>query len=338
MTSRLDAINNEIQSCVTQLRNTDSAVFLQTKVPDISKNGKFNEILICGHPIRIEIHNSLILNQTHPTVFLEHQETPEQTAKFFCEQFLQFEAFKTWCHKFDPAFFTDATFSTIYILSVQWFGSKIGFVEFKTDQKFTEKFNTKYKAMAIEKRVPADKIKNPEISNIVFMRGGSVAILVMLIADNGMRWGVLTVQPRAAIGKYNMAEIPAGMMDKDDNFFGVAAKELKEETGLVINSSDLEDLTEDLGYNVVYPSCGGCDEFMKFFLYRTKMANDKIESLRNKCTGAYEEGENIKLKVVPFDRMADHSPDMKTLTALYLYEQHCRRKHYVYDMYGERRG
>ena len=39
-------------------------------------------------------------------------------------------------------------------------------------------------------------------------------------------------------GKY-LLECPAGMMDEEGNFLGVAAKELKEETGIVIKSSDL---------------------------------------------------------------------------------------------------
>ena len=64
------------------------------------------------------------------------------------------------------------------------------------------------------------------------------------------------------------------------------------------------------------------------------MDKPRMESLQNKCTGAYEEGENIKVKVVPFDRLAEHSPDMKTLSALYLYEQRCRRRATMYATYG----
>jgi hypothetical protein len=65
------------------------------------------------------------------------------------------------------------------------------------------------------------------------------------------------------------------------------------------------------------------------------MNKKQLEELQNKCTGALEEGENIKLKVVPFDRLAEHSPDMKTLSALYLYEQRCKRRAIMYSAYGE---
>jgi ADP-sugar diphosphatase len=177
-------------------------------------------------------------------------------------------------------------------------------------------------------------MSSPNIPGIVFMRGGAVTILVIITSDSGMRYSILVVQPRVAIGKYSMAELPAGMIDNDDSFGGAAAKELEEETGLKINASDLEDLTEDMGYAHAYPSCGGCDEFMKFYLFSCKMGKKKLESFQSKCTGAFEEGENIKLKIVPFDRLAEHSPDMKTLSALYLYEQRCRRRATMYSTYG----
>ena len=40
------------------------------------------------------------------------------------------------------------------------------------------------------------------------------------------------------------------------------------------------------------------------------------------------------MKVVPFDRLAEYSPDMKTLSALYLYEQRCKRRAQMYSTYG----
>ena len=40
-----------------------------------------------------------------------------------------------------------------------------------------------------------------------------------------------------------MVEIPAGMLDGESNFVGVAAKELKEETGIEITAEKLINMT-----------------------------------------------------------------------------------------------
>merc|ERR1719324_1061144 len=102
------------------------------------------------------------------------------------------------------------------------------------------------------------------------MRGGSVAVLVIL--HHGDRRFTLTVrQPRVPVCLANIAEIPAGMLDGDGNFAGVAAKEMKEETGMELKQSDLIDMTELTYGNEVpgmFPSCGGSDEFNRIFLYR----------------------------------------------------------------------
>lgn len=59
-------------------------------------------------------------------------------------------------------------------------------------------------------------------------------------------------------GQYTL-ECPAGMLDEDGNFIGVAAKELKEETGLEIEEKKLIPLGS------IYPSPGGCDEEVILF-------------------------------------------------------------------------
>ena len=66
---------------------------------------------------------------------------------------------------------------------------------------------------------------------------------------------------------------------------------------------------------------GGCDEFLKFCLYEKVMSKEKIEELEGKCTGNREEGEEIKIKIVKLKHLAETCPDMKTLTALYLYRR-----------------
>jgi hypothetical protein len=213
---------------------------------------------------------------------LSKQSSTSWTYQLFAVM-LQTKAFKEWCHFFDPAFFECCDMKKIKIHSVDFFGPRIGFMKFETDIEYTPEMKNEYKKRAMiesnkkeiakaakERRSSILKtetdVKNPDIPAIVFMRGGAVAILVIILSDSGMRYSILVVQPRVTIGKFTMAELPAGMIDDDANFGGTAAKELEEETGIKINASDLEDLTEDMEYDRAYPSCGACDEFMKFYL------------------------------------------------------------------------
>lgn len=58
---------------------------------------------------------------------------------------------------------------------------------------------------------------------------------------------------------WSCEQIPAGMLDGDGNFKGVAAKEMEEETGLKMTMSELIDLTakEPRHHPGIFPSPGG---------------------------------------------------------------------------------
>jgi ADP-sugar diphosphatase len=132
--------------------------------------------------------------------------------------------------------------------------------------------------------------------------------MMILIAceEDRKQYTVLTVQPRVPVGKYNFPELPAGMLDDSGDFAGVAAKELKEETGIIVSTKDLVDLTEmAFGSDCagVYLSAGGCDEFLRLFLFRTVMSKTEIDKLQGKCTGILEEGEKIKLKIISINEL-----------------------------------
>jgi ADP-sugar diphosphatase len=126
--------------------------------------------------------------------------------------------------------------------------------------------------------------ENTAMSAVVFMRGGSVAMLLLIkCIDDGKYYTVLTRQPRVPIGGA-LYEIPAGMLDGNGNFAYVAAKELEEETGIVIREYDtnLTDLTQmmyDGEYPGVYPSAGGCDESMRIFLFTAEMTKTQLDKL-----------------------------------------------------------
>jgi len=113
------------------------------------------------------------------------------------------------------------------------------------------------------------------------------------------------------------------MLDGDGKFVGVAAKEMKEETGLDIAEDKLECLTDMVyGKDIsgMYPSPGGCDEFIKLYLYRQKVDDAFIKELEGKLGGLIEEGETIVLRVIPLDDLWKTAPDAKSLSALCIYQ------------------
>jgi ADP-sugar diphosphatase len=155
------------------------------------------------------------------------------------------------------------------------------------------------------------------------MRGGAVAVLVILHHE-GEQFTIMVRQPRVPIGFGNFAEIPAGMLDGDGNFAGIAAKEMKEETGIAIKESELIDMT-DLAYKGRYPgvytSCGGSDEFNRILLYQKAVTAAELESLNGKLTGVAEEGELINLQIVPLSSLWKMTSDAKSLMALTFYHK-----------------
>jgi ADP-sugar diphosphatase len=135
--------------------------------------------------------------------------------------------------------------------------------------------------------------KTIELPGAAFLRGDAVAILPILIdeADYTKRYVLTTVQPRVPTGEATCEEIPAGMMDDSQSFVGTAAKELKEETGIEIKESELQELGS------VSLSPGGCDEVIELFYVEKRMSADAIAALQGKCTGVIQEGESIKLRI-----------------------------------------
>lgn len=186
----------------------------------------------------------------------------------------------------------------VHLQSVDMFGPKVGFIKFKAD--VTDK-NGKF------------------VPGIVFMRGGSVAILCVLTCE-GADYTLLTVQPRVPTGSFAFTEVPAGMLDGSGNFGGVAAKELDEEAGIKINEKDLIDLSGACGYaKGVYLSPGGSDETIRFFLYRKDVTRTELDDLNGRCTGLATESEQITLKVAPLADLLKY-PDAKTIASYALYQ------------------
>lgn len=158
----------------------------------------------------------------------------------------------------------------------------------------------------------------------VFMRGGSVAVLPILEAiETGKKFTILVQLNSVPTASVLFPSIPAGMIDSEGHFSGHMAREIKEETGLIIHEKDLTDMTE-LAYGDrfqgMYPSVGGLDEYIRLFTFCERMKEAKIFELHEKLTGLVEEQEKIILKIIPFEDLWYSTSDGKALSALTLYE------------------
>ncbi|KAK7942731.1 uncharacterized protein PG986_011844 [Apiospora aurea] len=205
-----------------------------------------------------------------------------------------------------------ASLKSVEIQSVDWFGPNVGFMK------------TKPVIVSDDGR---------EIPGICFLRGGSVAVLIILRPRDAReeRMVVMTEQPRVPAGSLSFMEIPAGMLDTSDNFAGKAAKEIEEEVGLKIPHSELLDLTQlalskatrnpEGLLDAMYPSPGGSDEFITIYLWEKELDRQEIEDLRGKLTGIKTQGEMITLRLIEYEALwRECARDAKTLAAWALYE------------------
>jgi 8-oxo-dGTP pyrophosphatase MutT (NUDIX family) len=135
------------------------------------------------------------------------------------------------------------------------------------------------------------------MSNITFIRGNSVAILILVkvLSNNKAQekeYVLLCEQHRLPIGK-KAREIPAGMMDSEGNIVSVVLKEVREETGFDIKHTDQ---LQNLGS--YYASPGGSDEEIHLFAWTTVISGLGFEEKQKKMFGCTEENEEIKLSFV----------------------------------------
>lgn len=156
--------------------------------------------------------------------------------------------------------------------SVDWFGpvqpERLGFV------KVTAKaFN---------------KTTGKPLNAIAFVRGGSVAVLIRVQVED-KSYFLVAEQMRFPVGGKRV-EAVAGMVDAFTNcIHGVAAKEVYEETGLIIPSVDT---LVDLG--TIEPSMGGCNEVVSLFAWDTSVSKVQFEQMKQTTYG--EGNEEIQLK------------------------------------------
>lgn len=129
---------------------------------------------------------------------------------------------------------------------------------------------------------------------------------------------------RVPIGAVNCLELPAGMVDdENDQIAGVAAREMEEECGIKLRPSELTDLTSLAGMagSGVCPSPGGCDEDIRYFYAERSVSKTELEQTRGRLAGLRDHGEYITLRVVPLKDIWRESFDNKVICSLFLLNQ-----------------
>ena len=186
-----------------------------------------------------------------------------------------------WVSKLD---LTQLEVRSITIADIDWFAAKpdpkkLGFVKVSIDA--------------------TDKTTGKKIlSNIVFIRGDAVAILIIVKVKSAVRGRItehvlLCEQMRLPTGG-RRREICAGMMDSEGNIASVALKEIEEETGFKI-----QNVSELISLGSMYPSQGGCDEEIHLYAWTTMITEQEFEEKMCRVFGNSLEGEEIKLSFVP---------------------------------------
>ena len=201
----------------------------------------------------------------------------------------EWKPFKAWLKNLKTS---GIKINYVNIQSIDMFGQNIGFMKCKCDAKNKD---------------------NKPLPGIVFMRGNSVAILILIQSENKV-YTVLVKQDRVPVGQ-SIYEIPAGMLD-NNTFKSAAVKELHEEVGITIRS-DSEHFTELS--DGVYPSPGGSDECISLCVYRAIATPDQISKLNKRQTGETSEDEHITVFVETFDEALNKCKDMKFFSAIALY-------------------
>jgi ADP-sugar diphosphatase len=167
-------------------------------------------------------------------------------------------------------------------------------------------------------------------SNIVFARGDSIAILIIVkvakmvntISHQGIfakyrlsgqedEYVLLCDQMRLASGSRRQ-EICAGMMDAEGNIASVVLKEVKEETGF-----DIKNKRELIQLGSIYPSPGACDEEIFLYAWTTTISELDFKEKQSRVFGDALEGEEINLNFVPIKefRTGPFLMDMKDVKA-----------------------
>ncbi|KAL0258905.1 hypothetical protein SLS55_006409 [Diplodia seriata] len=266
-------------------------------------------------------------------VHLRHDAVKDGLTK---ESALNFTAFKEWTarlgenlaeqvHSSHTFFDNPWKLTEILVHSVTFFGPRIGFMTVEA------KLRRKDEQRALSQK-PGNHQEPAALDRVVFLRGGSVAMLMILRPRDSRneRYVIMTEQPRIGAGSLAFLEIPAGMLDDSPEVRGKVLEEIKEETGFSIQKDELINLTAlalggtdtpDRVRDGLYPSPANLDEFIPLFAWEKELDRQEIEDLKGRLTGERTHQEMIKLVICDYEEIWRRGArDSKTLAAWALYE------------------
>lgn len=152
---------------------------------------------------------------------------------------------------------------------------------------------------------------------IVLLRGHFVSVLTCLIEkETNQKYLLLVKQFRIANGAISY-EHPAGMCDNETNPLSVAVKEVKEETGLQIDESQLVQLNDTM----LYTSAGLLDEGGYFFYCEVVLSKAEINVFQDKTAGAEGENEFIQTYICPIDEALPLMNSVASQLNYFIYRQ-----------------
>jgi hypothetical protein len=165
---------------------------------------------------------------------------------------------------------------------------------------------------------------NKIISNIAFIKGGTVAVLIIVtIKETKEKKVILSKQLRFPTGD-DLIEACCGMIDdqvEDSEIEGAIFKKLREEADFDVKSYDLIYLGK------IIPSGGTCDEVIECRAWETTITLAEYNKKMNTAFGNINE--SIQLKSFPFDTFDEvlnkiGDPKAECCWRRYLrYKQHC---------------
>jgi len=159
------------------------------------------------------------------------------------------------------------------------------------------------------------------LPGIAFLRGPKVAVMVVIPTETE-EFTVLTVNRRLAVAKPSVPELPTGDIDETGDFVGEASDFLHKELEIQIKEMDLVDLTQlafGNNYPGMFPSCGGCDEYVVLYLYRAPQKTTKeLSKIKADLDTRLGKGEG-RLRLVSIKELWKVTPDSSALSALAIY-------------------
>lgn len=156
----------------------------------------------------------------------------------------------------------------------------------------------------------------------VFLRGGTVDILIVLVTPDECEHIAFVEEKRVAVGRTILAN-PAGMMEGGELPVLSAIREVGEEVGGSISWDAPFSLNEKIfGANIpMLVSPGGTDEEVFFYVIRTQVTYPQMAALNGAMGGVATEDEVTTVRIVPAEDSLlalarTGKADLKAITAL----------------------